>query len=69
MSIAVIHDSCNLCQLSIGIGTGRWTGREPDEHWHYGCAETAGLTTITRVTSSRQLPPQLRYPLSSTEAG
>ena len=45
MSIGNAWNSCKLCKLDIGVTAGRWTDREPIEHWHYGCAQAAGLTT------------------------
>jgi hypothetical protein len=34
---------CRHCALLIRPGDARWTAREPIEHWHYACAEEAGL--------------------------
>jgi hypothetical protein len=36
---------CRHCTLPIRPGDPRWAAHEPDEFWHYECAEKAGLGT------------------------
>lgn len=36
--------ACIGCRTPITSGQARWTQREPDEFWHWTCAEAAGLT-------------------------
>lgn len=40
---------CRACQRPILDGEPRWAGKEPDEHWHYACAEAAGLAHAPNV--------------------
>jgi len=35
---------CKSCGAPIPAGAHRWAGREPEEYWHYSCAEKASLT-------------------------
>jgi hypothetical protein len=35
---------CHHCREEIAPDVPRWTAREPDEFWHYKCAEEAKLT-------------------------
>ena len=61
MSIFNAWYSCNRCKRDIGVGAGRWTGREPNEHWHYDCAEAAGLTTqMMPLTTTSKDPTSKR---------
>jgi hypothetical protein len=34
---------CGHCRGPIRPGEARWAGREPEEAWHYDCAEEAGM--------------------------
>ena len=46
------HQLCRHCALPIRDGEPRWTAREPNEFWHYACAEEAGL----RISSPVVIP-------------
>ena len=37
---------CAGCKRLIGPGSPRWAGNEPEEHWHYGCAQQAGRAAM-----------------------
>jgi len=45
MAVEILHPLCRHCAKIIAPDEPRWTAREPEEHWHYACAETAKLTT------------------------
>jgi hypothetical protein len=36
--------TCTYCEQVLKLGESRWAGSEPDNYWHYGCAEIAGVT-------------------------
>jgi hypothetical protein len=40
---------CHSCKMPVLEGEHRWAGHEPDEHWHYSCAETAGLAHARNI--------------------
>ena len=45
----VTQSVCHACRKPILEGEQRWAGKEPEEHWHYACAEAAGLAHMHNV--------------------
>jgi hypothetical protein len=43
-----LHHTCHRCWQIIRPDEPRWAAREPDEFWHYSCAEEAKLTSGER---------------------
>ena len=40
---------CHACNKPVLDGEQRWAGKEPEQHWHYVCAEAAGLAHVKNV--------------------
>jgi hypothetical protein len=49
---------CAYCKSEIKPGEPRWTGLEPAEYWHYNCAETVGVTTMSRERPKVHVTPK-----------
>jgi hypothetical protein len=48
LSVSDLHPICHRCRGIIRPDAPRWSAREPDEFWHYKCAEEAGLASGDR---------------------
>ena len=46
---------CNFCKRPIRDGNPRWSGREPEECWHYDCATAAGLTLAPKPSLGAEI--------------
>jgi hypothetical protein len=43
---------CKHCRRPIRDGQPRWSGRDPEDSWHYDCATRAGLTIESKKVPS-----------------
>lgn len=51
---AALRPLCHNCELPILRGQPHWAGDPLGRHWHYDCAEQAGLTRSHRPQPARK---------------